>query len=173
MQEVEVKILEIDKPAVIKKLEQLGAKKVFAGMMQSYFYDLPDKQLQQQKKTLRLREAGSFSLLTYKQKIPNTEVKVRQEYETKLSDPVAIKKIFKELNLIVTRISAKYRESYALGDVHVELDTIEGIPTYLEIEATTVEALKKTLQELGFSKKDAKPWTEKDVMEFYKKNNKL
>lgn len=168
MQEIEVKILEIDKDAVIKSLLALGAKLVFAGKLQSSFYDFPDNRLQQQKGTLRLRDAGSFSLLTYKQKIPNTEVKIRQEYETTLSDPAVVNKIFKEIGLVVTRTSVKHRESYALRDLHFEFDTLEGIPTYLEIEATTTEKLRDAVHQLGFSIKDTKPWTEKDVVEHYK-----
>lgn len=172
MQEIEVKILEIDKDVIIKKLQQLGTKKVFAGKLQSYFYDFADQKLHEEGKTLRLREAGSFSLLTYKQKIPHAEVKIRKEHETKLSDPAVVKTVFKELGLVVIRTSVKHRESYALGDVHFEIDTIEGIPTFLEIEATTVEQLKDAVHQLGFSMKDTKPWTEKDVVEYYKKHRR-
>ena len=40
MKEIEVKILEIDVASIKKKLDSLGAKKVFEGELTASYYDL-------------------------------------------------------------------------------------------------------------------------------------
>jgi len=45
MPEIEVKILEIDKDEVIKKLNSLGAEKIFEGYVETIYYDTPDFKL--------------------------------------------------------------------------------------------------------------------------------
>ena len=45
MKEIEVKIINIDKKDVEKKLVKLGAKKVFAGNLINALYDFKDRRL--------------------------------------------------------------------------------------------------------------------------------
>ena len=63
----------------------------------------------------------------------------------------------------------KKRISYVLGDIRFEIDTYEGIPTFLEIEAPSEEILEEMVLKLGFSMKDTKPWNGKKVWKHYGK----
>lgn len=61
----------------------------------------------------------------------------------------------------------KTRTSYVLGAVHVDIDTLPGIPTFLEVEAPDQSTLESIVVLLGFTMRDAKPWTGKEVRDHY------
>ena len=56
MEEHEVKILEVNRKEVEKKLIKLGAKKIFDGNLQTIFFDFNDKSILKNKK-----EGGVFN----------------------------------------------------------------------------------------------------------------
>jgi adenylate cyclase class 2 len=169
MQEIEVKILEVDAAKIIAKLESLGAKKVLEGEDETSLFDFVDLRLHAEGKLLRVRKQGGITTLTFKQKISREGVKVMEEYETEVSDCEEMKKILQKIGLIELPKPSKHRISYVLGDVRFEIDTFREIPTYLEIEAPSVEEVQTWVQKLGFSKDDAKPWSAEEVFEYYGK----
>ncbi|MEK6857459.1 MAG: class IV adenylate cyclase [Nanoarchaeota archaeon] len=170
MNEIEVKILDIDKNKVIEKLESLGAKKEYEGKVNAIFFDFPDKKLAKDDSFLRLRNKEKFAELTLKKKVSKSEAKVMEETEITCDDFENAKKILSFLGLVESKSKAnKYRISYSLDNVHFEIDSLEAFPTYLEIEAPNLEKLKSAVEKLGFSMKDAKPWSMKDVKEYYQK----
>lgn len=166
MLEVEVKILEIDKQKVIKKLDELGAIKVFEGEIIANYYDYPNNSLAKQKKTLRLRKKSDFAELTLKEEVSRNGAKIMDEHETKC-EYEGMKSILKNLGFERTKKIVKYRISYSLDKCHFELDTFLGIPTFLEIEAATKKELEEMVAVLGYSMKDTKPWSGHDVLEYY------
>ncbi|MFQ5620300.1 MAG: CYTH domain-containing protein, partial [Candidatus Nanoarchaeia archaeon] len=68
MREVEGKILEIDREVVIKKLEALGAKKIFEGELRAFYYDFPDGSIRKRHHHARLRKENDKVFLVYKVK---------------------------------------------------------------------------------------------------------
>ena len=168
MNEIEVKILEINKDKIIKKLESLGAEKCFEGKVNASFFDFKDKRLKKENSFLRLRDKEKFSELTLKKKISKDEAKIMDETEIVVDNFANAKKILESLGLVESEIKMnKKRLSYKLGDVHFEIDSLENLPSYLEIEAPDLEKLKDAVEKLGFSMNDAKPWSMKDVKEYY------
>ena len=61
--EIEERVLEINKEEVIKKLEELGAKKVGDWHQRRYVYDFMPKR---ENEWIRLRNNGEETTLTYK-----------------------------------------------------------------------------------------------------------
>ena len=61
--EYEVRILEIDREEIIKKLEAMGAKKIKEGLQKRYVYDFNPVE---PNKWIRLRTNGSTTTLTIK-----------------------------------------------------------------------------------------------------------
>jgi adenylate cyclase, class 2 len=171
MNEVEVKILEVDIKAIVKKLEGMGAKKVFDGRSQARYFDYPDGRLKSAKSVLRLRSKGELVELAFKRKNSDDKtVKSREETEVNVSDLETMGKILLALGMVELEPGLnKHRASYALEDAHFEFDTYEGVPTYLEIEAHSVERARYWVEKLGFSMRDTKPWTGKDVVKHYGK----
>lgn len=169
MQEIEVKILEIDEEDVIEKLEKMGAKRVFEGDVETSYFDFDNRTLLLNSKVLRLRKIGEKTELTFKQRISNEEAKVMNELEVEVDDLESMRKILEELGLTEFRLARKHRITYVLGEIHFELDTFEELPTFLEIEAPSVGEIKKFVGKLGFTMKDARSWSGMDVLRYYGK----
>ncbi len=172
MQEIEVKILEIDCQSVNQKLESLGAKKVFEGEVTASYYDFSNGKLGKDGLVLRLRKKEQTVELTLKKKLSQAEAKIMQEYEVNVTNFEAMQNILYGLGLKEIKTAKKHRISYVLDDLHFDLDTYSGIPTFLEIEAPTLEKVREYVVKLGFSMKDTRPWSGGDLLWYYKKIKK-
>ena len=169
MREIEVKILEVDQEALTKRLLGLGARLVFDGEIRGSFFDFNDKRLRSKGCLLRLRETNDGAKLAFKDAGVNTDVKSRDEFELKLDSPEMMRAILSGLGLESTVDTKKHRTSYKLDGASFEFDTYGGIPTYLEIEASSGDEVRKYVELLGFSMKDAKPWSWREVFHHYGK----
>jgi adenylate cyclase class 2 len=173
MDEIEVKILEIDRKEVEKKLKALGAKKAFDGEISGVFYDYGDGSIRRAKDTMRLRKVGAKAFITYKKYVENARAKIRREYETEVSDYENARSILESLGLREWMSMRKRRTTYELPGVHFELDRhidqYSYVPEFLEIEAKDVETLYQYVAALGYRKSDCKPWTIVEIAEHYSK----
>jgi len=169
MNEVEVKFLEVSVLQTIRTLEQLGAKKVFDGKIVPFYYDFPDDSLRSKNKVLRLRKKGTEVEFAVKEKKNVNGAKVAEETEVIVSDFENTRKILKTLGFKEISRMSKHRISYALGKWHFELDTYPGMPTFLEVEAHSIADLKKAVSAIGFSMKESKPWSGRQVLKHYGK----
>lgn len=179
MDEVEVKVLDVNRNALVKKLLSLGAKKHFEGEIHAVSFDYPDNSIKNAKKTLRLRTKGNKTYLTLKNPVDNPDIKIREELELEVSDFKIMKTILESLNLKQWRDITKTRISYKLKDALFEFDKyhdyFEFIPEFMEIEvmATDDKAAIKKIYEyaamLGIKKEQCLPWTLNDLEKHYKK----
>jgi len=169
MEEIEVKILEIDEKEVIERLRGLGARKIFDGDVITTYFDFEDKRLAKEGKILRLRKKGDQVELTYKKKISKKEAKITDEYEVIVDRIDAVVEILEMVGLKEFHKSIKHRISYTKDNIHFEIDTYPGIPAFLEIEAQSVGELREYINKLGFSMDETLPWSIKDVLEYYGK----
>lgn len=151
MKEIEVKILEVDPEQIRKKLEEIGAKKTAEGIMKSTLFDTEDGKMKEGNQTLRLRKWNGKTEFCFKKKGESKEFKQKEEIETFVEDFDAASKILNGLGFTNTRYFEKKRESYELGNIHFEIDTYPGIPTFIEVEAPTQEEVKKGVELLGFT----------------------
>ena len=172
MEEIEVKIIDIDRRKVEERLIALGAKKTFDGEMYAIYYDFSDKRLGKAQDLLRLRKEGDASLIVFKKFVPNEDAKVRREYEVSISDFDAMRSILEELGLSPWLMMRKHRVTYRFQNAHIDLDkyydNYDFIPDFLEIEASDIETIYYYAQLLGFRRDDCKPWTALDLAEHYR-----
>ncbi len=169
MQEIEVKILEIDVTAVRQKISDLGAKKILDDELSYVILDDKKHSLFKEKKLLRVRKSKSEAHLCFKNKAKKGKLREAEETEVKVDNYEDTIKIFKKLGFVTRHKGKKHRESYKLGKVKYELDTMPGIPTYLEIESDNEKDLIKGVERIGFKLKDATTMTGFDVIEHYRK----
>jgi adenylate cyclase, class 2 len=169
MKEIELKLLEVDKKALSSKLRKLGAEKVFDGKLYALMFDYPDIRLRKSGILIRLRMSGKETCLTMKRKIPMEGVKAAEENELVVSDFKATELLLKSIGLVVTGSVRKRRESYSLGNAIYEFDTIPGIPTYMEIETKDIRHMPRAFRNIGLKIEDAKPWSTRQVLEYYRK----
>jgi adenylate cyclase class 2 len=169
LEEIEVKILEINIEKVKAELKELGAKKVFDGQVLSVYFDFPDKSLEKEGKILRLRQKEGKVILTYKELISQEKAKIMDEYELAVDDFETMKKIFEGLGLSPLYEFNKHRTTYQLNQTHFEIDKYPDIPAFLEIEAPDLETINKFVSQFGFSREEAKSYSIKEVLEYYGK----
>jgi len=171
MKEIEAKILEVNRAKVEETLVSLGAKKIFDGDIQTFFFDFKDGSIIKAKDVLRLRKEQTQTELTYKKVHVTQTAKVAEEYSVEISDFEVMKKILENLGLFVTESMEKHRVSYKLDQVRVDIDCYYGgyayIPEFLEIEAENAELIHKYAALLGFKAEDCLPWSTVELINHY------
>ncbi len=171
MEEIEVKILEIDPASLTDTLLSLGAKQEFDLLFEAIFLDLPDGALRLRGDLLRLRREGEQAVLTHKRMLSQEGAKVMQETESAVADFEAMKQVFLSLGYEVTKQTRKRRVQFALNDCHLVIDDYEGdlaaIPPFLEIEAPSRNSLAQLLDLLNISPSETLPWSTFDLARHY------
>ncbi len=168
MDEIEVKVLEIDKDAVIDRLVSLGSEKVFDGPLYAVYFvndSLPPGS------SLRLRRKGDKSFLTFKTPVSVSDVKVCDELEVEVSDFDLMKELFLRLGFRVSFVDSRRRISFRVKNSLVEIDLYDNIPPFLEVESPSKDELVEVLGLLGFSLSQAKPWDRKQLINYYRNKN--
>lgn len=139
--ELELRILDVDKQKVIQKLESLGAKKIGDFHYKRYVYDtIPSND----NKWIRLRTDGIETSLTYKE-YNNCSIDGVKELEIIVSSFEDTIKMLKILGYIPRSIQENKRTRYMLDDVEIDIDTWPYINTYVEIEAKTKEKVNNVI----------------------------
>lgn len=158
--EYEVRLLEINEEEVLKKLEELGA--TFEGdfLQRRYVYDFHPKV---DGKWVRLRTNGKKTTLTIKNLVSSL-IDGTQELEVEVDNFDRCHLILKELGYEARAYQENRRRKYLLNGVEIDIDFWPMIPTYMEIEGPSVDAVYNTLSALGYEKEDA---ISKDVQSIY------
>lgn len=158
--EYEVRVLNIDKDKIIKKLEELHATFEWDNIQRRYVYDFIPKQ---DKKWIRLRTNGDKTTLTIKNIVSST-IDGTHELEIVVDSFDRCNLILKELGYNEKGYQENRRIQYVLNGVEVDIDSWPMIPTYLEIEGPSEEAVYNALSVLGISRDKC---TTKNVEEIY------
>lgn len=158
--EYEVRILEIDVEEVKKKLEELHATCEWDHMQKRYIYDFIPRE---EKKWIRLRTNGEKTTLTIKN-IVKSSVDGTQELEIIVDNFERTHLLLKELGYGPRLYQENRRIQYNLNGVEVDIDYWPMIPTYIEIEGASEEAVYNAVSALGFDKEDC---TTRNVDEIY------
>ena len=158
--EIERKFLDFDKEKLLKRLGELGFKKVFEGMLYTSFYS-PSSELFKEYKWLRIREiieSGKSPRLfiTIKQHKFNSTNFEQDESEWELKGP-SRKEFEERLESVGLKLFLrvdKRRVSYVLeGKGRVEFDkplgNYDAIPEYVELETDSEDSLKELADLLG------------------------
>lgn len=155
MKEVEVKIRNIDKEDILKKIEKLGAQKIFTGKVIDYRFDTPDRDLSRQGKALRIRQKGRYIYLNLKGKKKQKENIIdRDEIGVKISNFKIMHRILNDLGYIKIFELNKYRTEYRLNDITFDIDEYVGLDPILEIESDSYEKVQTYIDKLGIKEVD-------------------
>lgn len=159
--EFEVRVLDINKEDVIKKLEELGAQKIaeFDYKRRVYNFNPPTDH-----KWIRLRTDGNKTTLTIK-KIESFEIDGTKEMEIEVSNFEETNRMLEEMGYKAHTYQENKRIRYMLDGVEFDIDSWPYIPTYLEIEGKSEEAVKNMMKLLEVDKTKA---TSLDVQGVFK-----
>ncbi len=173
LNEIEVKIINIDRKETEEKLIAAGAKKRSGREVETLFFDFNDYSLKRNNSLIRLRKEENICTLTFKKLIDSSKAKIADEYEVIVSNIDDTKHILESIGLFVYAKTRKFRTSYELDEVKFEidnyLDEYDYIPEFLEIEANSIDILHKYAKLLGFNIEECKPWSTLDLINYYSK----
>lgn len=162
--ELEVKILNIDKHEVERKLVDIGAELVKRELQVNSVYDYPDGSFERERRGyIRIREIKDLCTgaveyeFTIKKIISNDGIKEYEEIETKVEDKESLGRMLLELGLSKKHEGYKERTRYKLGNIVYDIDTWDEATVpypYLEIEVESKEDLKRAIELIGASESD-------------------
>ena len=142
--EYEIRVLEIEKESIVKKLEDFGAVKIGEYNQKRYVYDLKPVQ---KNKWIRLRTNGVETTLTYKNIESNT-IDGTKEVELKVDSFETTNEFLNKIGFVARNYQENKRTRYILDNVEIDIDTWPMIPTYLEIEANSEEEVNSMVKKL-------------------------
>ncbi len=146
--EIETRFLEIDKDDLVKKLISLGAVDKGEEKLEEVIFHAADGSWLGKRKFVRLRKMKDKIKLTYKENVKQT-VDSAQEIEFLVPDFEKCQEFLEKIGLEPMRQLEKYRHTFELGEVVIDIDQWPKIPVYMEIEGPSVESLKKACVQLG------------------------
>ena len=147
--EIEVRFLEIDKEALMARLNKLGAADKGEDLLdEKIIYDKALTWRDDGGTFLRLRTQKGKTLLCYKHRTEQSATGT-EEIEFEVSDPAAAEELLARVGYVTYRAQQKKRHTYVLDGVTIDIDTWPRIPTYVELEGTSEESLKEVAAKLG------------------------
>ncbi|MBS3116160.1 class IV adenylate cyclase [Candidatus Woesearchaeota archaeon] len=167
MKEIETKIPE----KIRQKLLEFGAKKVFSGEMKIIKLDFPEFTLKKRGELLRIRQVGDNCELCFKGKKEKALFKVQEEVQIISNDFATTQKIFEKLGFNIVYEGKKHRETYKLKRISFEIDSLDNVPPFLEIEAPTEKEVLYYIEKLGYTLEQTTNKTSAEVEELYKKKH--
>lgn len=171
MTEIEVKILEINREEVEKKLKTLGAKRVREETMEAIIYFTGDKWGEGD--GIRVRKEKDKVIFTIKRALEGDDAKFMDEENIEVEDFEKMRHMMKLLGFKESAYYKKRRITYEIDDVEIVidkyLDELDYIPEYLEIEAPTKDQVYDMVQKLGYKDSDCNYFGFSQLYDYYTK----
>ncbi len=169
MNEIEVKILEINRLQLENTIIGLGGRKYFEGRLDSIIYDINKKG-----EFVRLRREGDKGIIIeHKKRLHLVGAKSNEETPLKVYSFEEAKKFLGVLGYKEKTRSSKTRIGYEIPNVGIKFDfdkyheDLEHIPEFLEIEAYKMEDVFEYAQLLGFGKENCLSIDARELIDLY------
>ncbi len=98
------------------------------------YFNHPSRDFRETDEAFRIRRSNCSSVITYKGPKLSGRAKTRKEEELGITDPDVMKSILTSLGFREVGTVEKTREVYLLDKVHVTLDSVSGLGTFVELE---------------------------------------
>lgn len=164
---IEVEVKAKCDPEIANKILAMGAVLKRTEHHHDIYFNSPSRDFRRTDEALRIRIKEEGARLTYKGPKLDTRTKSRLELTVELDDPLAMEKILAELGFRPSGEVRKQRTKYTLGEVTFALDDVEGLGSFLEIEASAEddwadqqERVLEILQRLGHGESIRKSYLE-------------
>jgi len=161
MKEIEVKILEIDPVEVEKKLIDLGAEKMFSGLVKVKYFD-KNGEIKKKNDLLRVRQfcadkdglSGKTEVCYKANKHMENGYKICDEYHLQGADFDESVAFFEHLGFEVTCYYEKKRTVFKYKNLEVVIDEYPKIPPFIEIEGVDETAVERLIFDLDLEKNE-------------------
>lgn len=161
--EYEVRVLEIDVEEMIKKIEDMGAKKIGEYEQKRYVYDIKPAE---DGKWIRLRTNGKKTTITYKDIVSKT-IDGTKEIEITVDNFETTNEFLEKIGFIHKNYQENRRIQYELDGIEIDFDSWPQIPNYMEIEGETQEQVERMLDKLHVEKEKITARNTQDIYEQY------
>ncbi len=170
MIEVEQKFRSPGNDKVEKTLARLEAKKLGEETQEDVYFAHPCRDFGKTDESLRLRKREGGSELTYKgPRMQAGGSKAREEITLRSDDPLTLQRIVERLGFKDAYVLKKRRRSYLLDKLRVDVDEVEGLGEFVELEVLTESTERATSlielakKELGLDKPEQKTYLEMHI----------
>jgi adenylate cyclase class 2 len=149
-QEIEIKFVLKDREALVRKLHEIGAQKLYGETFEDNIVLDRRGELRTKGALLRVRKFGRYALATFKGPMAfEGGVKIRDEVQTGVESFELAIQLFDSLGFKPVFRYQKFREVWRVRDVEVVLDRTP-IGDYFEIEGA-LEVIRAVAEELGMN----------------------
>lgn len=152
-EEIECRFLEIDKEALVRRLVELGASDGGEKMIEEMIIYDSELKWKGGDRFIRLRKIGDDTKLTYKEF--TSTIDGTKEIEFKVGDFKAAELFFEKIGFVPFRHQQKMRHTFKLNGVTFDIDTWPKVPTFVELEGSSEQALRDAASLIGYDWKDA------------------
>ncbi len=144
--EHEIKVLEVDIEMLKKRLELLGAEKVYDDVRTIIALDTSErKYLKEYDKLIRVTDEGSIKVTMH---VNQSKPEIKEAIKFKTSRLKETMDFFHEMGLDPISTVKASRISYELGKIDFDIDCFPEIPPFLEIDIEYLEEEGYTVEEL-------------------------
>lgn len=151
--EFETKVLDIDEAEIITKLKKLGAKIGKERLMRRWIFDMKYKNLECAE-WIRLRDNGNNITIAYKKRTGHG-ISDTSEVEVEVANFDKTYGILSKLPFEAIYYQENKRRIIKFGEIEFFIDKWPKIPPLLEIESNNEKNVKKGLELLELTGKDA------------------
>lgn len=158
--EIETRVLDIDKAAIVEKLERLGAKKMKDVLQRRMTFDFPDRRLDAMDAWIRLRDTGDGKVeLAYKCQAAKegSGIAECEEVEFVVPDMETVERFLLLIGFERKSYQESKRISFTLDDLTFDVDEWPILPPFVEVEGPSHERVLEGVRMLGFEEKDTFP----------------
>lgn len=171
--ETELSILEIDKPRIIAKLKNFGAKQTQKELLKVYWYCNIGDNPEDLPWFLRVRSYSDkkFEVTWKSHSKRDSHSRTHKEINFEVTNIQVIRDFFEGIGMELYAYQEKERVSFELDEWKFDIDTYPGIPTYIEIEGLNSKHIQQAIKKLNLE--DNPIWNQGErllIDKYYSKN---
>mgnify|MGYP001124184322 CR=1 FL=1 len=167
--EHEIKVLDVNVQELAKRLEKIGAKKVYDDDRTIITLDTPERMfLSKKDKLIRITDEGNIKVTMH---VNQSKPEIKEGIKFKTSRLKETMDFFHELGLDPISKVESHRYSYELGKIDFDIDKFPAIPPFLEIDIEYLEEegfnLDDLLKKLGLENNKIVVMGTEDIHKLY------
>ncbi|MDP3765843.1 MAG: CYTH domain-containing protein [Nanoarchaeota archaeon] len=168
MEEIELKVLDINPKKLSEKLNKIRAIKKESKLIIEKYFDFNDGSISKKDNMFRIRKVGDKVEINYKDgRVKDKDFLIfKEELETTINDFDIIERIIKKLGLKVIIHREKKRTSFIAGKIKIEVHEYPKIPAFAEFEGSK-KYIKKLIERLGYNTNQTTSMTDTEIIKSY------
>jgi len=120
---------------IAERIAALGAALLVVENHHDLYFNSPQRDFRFSDEALRIRIKEEGARLTYKGPKLDQQTKSRRELTIRIDDPTQMRDVLSLLGFVLSAEVRKRRTKYSYQGMVIALDEVEGLGTFLEVEA--------------------------------------